>query len=355
MSPLFSIIMPCCEVAEFVRESLNSVIKQSFRDWECLAVIEESKDGTAEIVREIAAADSRIKVFSGPRSGSPATPRNVGIDHAVGEYLLFFDSDDYIFDGALQRLADAIRTAPGADLYPFAMHEYNMATGENRTGDNYPADAPAELSGVEAIRLLDRCWLNPNPMAQLAAYRREFLQQHRLRFVDGLKHEDVEFSPRVLYRAQRVHPLHDVLYFYRYRRSGAITTVEHAIGGNELGHYARAYASLLSFYAEVSAAPDFDRQVASCWAREWGSRIFILWFSRNFVAAAPRKTRRETLAVLFDGRFDLFRSLLRERSLPFRIAGWWAMTFVRHPSLSWAAEQFFLRILFPLTERRNNR
>ena len=41
MSPLFSVIMPCCEVAGFVRESLNSVIGQSFRDWVCLAVIEE--------------------------------------------------------------------------------------------------------------------------------------------------------------------------------------------------------------------------------------------------------------------------------------------------------------------------
>ena len=352
MRPLFSIIMPCCEVAGFVRESLNSVIGQSFRDWECLAVIEESKDDTAEIVREIAAAEPRIKVFSGPRSGSPATPRNVGMEHATGEYLLFFDSDDYIFDGALRRLADAILAAPGADLYPFAFHEYNMATEANRIADNYPADAPAELSGIEATLLLDRCWLNPNPMAQIAAYRHEFLRKHSLRFIDGLKHEDVEFAPRVLYLAQRVHPLHDVLYYYRYRRTGAITTVEYAKGGNELGHYAKVYHSLLSFYAEVSAAPDFDRRVASCWAREWVSRIFILWFSRNFVAAAPREERRETLARLFDGRFGLFRSLLRERSLPFRIAGWWAAAFVRHPSLAWAAEQFFLRILFPLTERK---
>ena len=85
MKPFYSIIVPCCDVEPYVRECLGSVQKQPFADWELLAVVETSKDGTERAVREIAAGDPRITVFAQPRSGSPAAPRNTALDHARGE------------------------------------------------------------------------------------------------------------------------------------------------------------------------------------------------------------------------------------------------------------------------------
>ena len=60
MNPFFSIIVPCCDVAPYLRECLDSVVKQPFSDWECLLGVEESKDDTEEIVREYAAKDPRF-------------------------------------------------------------------------------------------------------------------------------------------------------------------------------------------------------------------------------------------------------------------------------------------------------
>ena len=65
MKPFFSIIIPCCDVEDYIRACLDSVLDQPFRDWECLAGVETSKDKTEEIVREYAARDSRIRVFTG--------------------------------------------------------------------------------------------------------------------------------------------------------------------------------------------------------------------------------------------------------------------------------------------------
>ena len=70
MKPFFSIVMACCDVEPYIRESLDSVMKQSFGSWECICGIEESKDKTGEIIREIAASEPRIRFFDHPRSGS---------------------------------------------------------------------------------------------------------------------------------------------------------------------------------------------------------------------------------------------------------------------------------------------
>ena len=87
MKPFFSIVIPCCDVAKYVGECLDSVKSQPFADWECLVGVEESRDNTEEIVRGYAAEDPRIKVFTGPRSGSCSASRNAALDMASGEYV----------------------------------------------------------------------------------------------------------------------------------------------------------------------------------------------------------------------------------------------------------------------------
>ncbi len=67
MRPFFSIIMACCDVEPYIREAVESVTKQSFGDWECICGVEESKDRTEEILREMASADPRIRIFTHPR------------------------------------------------------------------------------------------------------------------------------------------------------------------------------------------------------------------------------------------------------------------------------------------------
>ena len=148
MKPFFSLIVPCCDVAPYVRACLDSVLNQSFSDWECLIGVETSKDQTEEIVRAYAAKDSRFKVFTGPRSGSCSASRNTGIDKAAGEYVIFLDGDDTVTEGSLQLLHDKIAERPGADLYPCAIQVHNDMTGlDEELRDNYPSDFKGEQIG----------------------------------------------------------------------------------------------------------------------------------------------------------------------------------------------------------------
>lgn len=95
MSHCISIITPCYNSASFIAPTLESVLAQTFEDWEMLVVDDCSTDDSAAIVQEYTRRDSRIQYYrTDSPSGGPSIPRNIGLEHARGEYVAFLDSDD---------------------------------------------------------------------------------------------------------------------------------------------------------------------------------------------------------------------------------------------------------------------
>lgn len=351
MKPFFSIIVPCCNVEPYLRECLDSVANQPFKDWECLLGVEESKDKTLEIAREYETKDPRFKVFTGPRSGSCSASRNTGIDMATGEYIIFLDGDDTIVEGSLQRLHDKIAAHPGADLYPCAMQVIDEVHDRNLPPrDNYPAGFSDELTGPKATLLIYSLRRDPCPMLQLSVFRRMHLVENNLKCLHGMKRQDSEFAPRALYLAKRVIPIHEP--FYRYRlRSGSIS-----MSAKKTDFFLKDYAailkSLFAFHARISAEPGFDRRISACWARHWLMWIFFRWFSTRAIAGTSRKYRSEMLRKVFAEGFADFDALVKATTLPRRIAARFVKLFVRHPSFAWLADAFFRFAYNPLTGLR---
>ena len=102
--PMFSIIIPVYNSAKTIRECLESIVTQSFPDFEVIIVNDGSTDETEKIVKSFSENDSRIKLYSFPNSGVSETRRR-GISLATGEYILQVDSDDTINSELLDRLA----------------------------------------------------------------------------------------------------------------------------------------------------------------------------------------------------------------------------------------------------------
>lgn len=353
MKPFFSFIIPCCDVEKYIRECLDSVLGQSFQNWECLCGVETSKDKTEEIVREYCARDSRINIFTCERSGSCSATRNTGTEMAQGDYVIFLDGDDSITENSLEILHRKISERPGADLYPCAIQAYNEDTGEREIRDNYLPNSPAEMTGIEATLEIDRLWGGPFcPMLQLSVFRREFLMENDLRCIYGLRRQDSEFSPRALYLAKRVVPLHEAFYLYRIRVNSVST------GARGPGYFHKDWAiitkSLLAFYGKVSKEPGFDVRVASCWIRQWFSRFIYFWFSPENMSSIPRKQRLETLNIIFDDGFADFDSLVKYAPIHRRLMGCWVHIFVRHAALRPLSELLF-RGYFFLTGLRGRR
>ena len=352
MKPFFSIIIPCCDVEPYVRECLDSVLNQSFQSWECLIGVETSKDNTERVVREYEAKDSRFRVFTGARSGSCSASRNTGTDMAAGEYVIFLDGDDTIAEGSLKRIADKINERPGADLYPCVIVVHNEISGKNdEIRDNYAQDFNGELTGVDATLYLEKRFRDsyPCPMLQLTVFRREFLVEHDLKCIYGLRMQDSEFSPRALYLAKRVIPLHEPFYLYRIRENSVQTMAKGA--GYFYKDLAIRLKSLIAFHATISKEVGFERRISKAWARRWMSMIFQRWFAPRLVKEIPLEHRVETLNIVFSDGFDDYHTLLKSASIGARIGGRWVESYMRNPSRRMMIEKLFAWLFFPFLRR----
>lgn len=95
MSSLVSVIMPAYNAETTILSAINSVINQTISDWELIIVDDCSVDNSLGIIKKFCSIDNRIKLLSTEKNtGSPASPRNIGIQHAKGRFIAFCDSDD---------------------------------------------------------------------------------------------------------------------------------------------------------------------------------------------------------------------------------------------------------------------
>lgn len=112
--PVISVIVPVYNKKRYIERTLQTIQQQSFRDFECLLIDDGSTDGSGEICDDFAEQDSRFKVFHIP-NGGVSHARNLGLDHARGEYITFIDADDGVQVDYLENLWRC-EMESGADL-----------------------------------------------------------------------------------------------------------------------------------------------------------------------------------------------------------------------------------------------
>lgn len=108
-SPLFSVIMPVYNAATWLRQSVGSVLKQTFSDWELICIDDGSTDESAEALKEYAKKDSRIRYIWQSNSGV-SSARNNGLKRATGKFILFIDADDYFDNDALSIIGNVVES-----------------------------------------------------------------------------------------------------------------------------------------------------------------------------------------------------------------------------------------------------
>lgn len=204
-----SIIVPVYNVEHELSRCVDSILNQSYTNIEVILVDDGSTDRCPSICDVFVMKDRRVRVIHKPNGGL-SSARNAGLREASGEWILYVDSDDYILNDSCERLiavgakydcdivsADAIREFNGGREY--------MVHGSLADGKCYP-------SRDFIIKTVKPCeWYAP---AWLNLYKRSFLIENNLFFVEGLLHEDMEMQPRVFLAAKTV--AYCAYPFYRY-------------------------------------------------------------------------------------------------------------------------------------------
>ncbi|AQT72738.1 bifunctional glycosyltransferase family 2 protein/CDP-glycerol:glycerophosphate glycerophosphotransferase [Streptomyces sp. fd1-xmd] len=218
--PRFSVIVPAYKVQAYLRESLDSVLTQSYPDLELIAVDDASPDACGSIIDEYAARDPRVTAVHLAQNLGLGPARNAGLARATGDYLVFLDGDDTLAPGALQALTDRLKATGSPDVlvYDYARAYWSGELVRNRLSHRLSEEGPA------SFRLSDR----PALLAMLMvvwnkAYRREYVEREGLAFPPGL-YEDTPWTYAALLAAESVAVLDRVCVHYRQRRTGSILT-----------------------------------------------------------------------------------------------------------------------------------
>lgn len=236
MSSNVTIVVPVYNVEPYLRECLDSVLAQTFADWECVCVDDGSTDGSSSILSEYAGKDHRFQIIRQPNGGL-SSARNAGMDAATGKYLYFLDSDDMLVEEALERL-QSLAEKDELDQIVFGTKLFVQAgiVTDARIADmeryySVQQDfAGSVMSGLDLFRgLVDRNAFFAS--VPLRFFRRRSLPES-LRFPEGLLHEDNYFSPLALLAANRALAVTDRLYIRRVRAGSIMTSqnrrAEHA-------------------------------------------------------------------------------------------------------------------------------
>ena len=202
----FSIIIPVYNVEHYLRECLDSVLNQTFSDWEAICVNDGSTDGSVLVLDEYASIDERIIVITQSNAGTAAA-RNTGLKVAKGDYIFFLDGDDWLESNTLQSIADQL---DGEDVLCFSGRRYFEELKEY-----HQADQLSERQYKSGMDYYNDNALLPRDFAfvcvVLRVYKRSFIIGHQLCFYDDVSYEDNLWVPIVLYNAGPVKVISDVL------------------------------------------------------------------------------------------------------------------------------------------------
>ena len=144
-----SIIMPAHNAVNTIKESIDSVISQTFDDWELLVINDSSTDKTEEIVSKYVRNDTRIKLLHTDKSvGKPFYPRNVGIQAAIGKIIAFLDSDDVWLPTKLENQLSLFEDKNTA--IAFSYHE-KFSSGQTDVNKNRIIKSPKIVTFKSAL------------------------------------------------------------------------------------------------------------------------------------------------------------------------------------------------------------
>lgn len=220
--PSFSILIPAYNVAQYIEECLNSVINQTYKNWEAIIIDDGSTDETGVILDRIAQNDDRLRVIHQINQGV-STTRNHLIHESKGEFIIFLDGDDFwCSDRMLSDIIAAIQSH-NPDMIAWWLQVYDDVTKESKKRTNYIVENENVQTGSEFLESMlsggTNCW-----WGWLYAFRRDFWENCGISFNPKRKVcEDAEILFRVMLQAERVWVIGQYYYSYRTSRVASVT------------------------------------------------------------------------------------------------------------------------------------
>jgi glycosyltransferase involved in cell wall biosynthesis len=203
---MISIIVPAYNSEKTIRRCLDSILAQTYTDWECLVIDDGSTDDTPAICDEYAAADSRFRVFH-KQNGGVSSARNVGLDNAIGQWVTFCDSDDWVFPCWLTNYMENL--SPEYDVIIQGIKSTKPLGNKQRLSCGF------DYSGNSSIAI---DYMYDNDMLGFTVnklFKASIINENKIRFNERLSfNEDGVFVIEYLSRAKKTCSTSKIGYYY---------------------------------------------------------------------------------------------------------------------------------------------
>lgn len=223
---LISIIIPIYNVEQYLAVCLDSVVSQDYRKFEIICIEDKSTDNTLFVLNEYKKKYPQIKCIYNESNRGQAYSRNLGIEVALGEYIVFVDSDDILKPSALKKMVKCIKENQNPEIIYYDMEikmEGNWAAEQVFQIRRKFVNNKSIYSGQEM--LIELYKINRFEFATCCqAIKRTLLIEKGLCFYDGIYHEDTLFTVYCALNASSAVYMQEELYIYR-RRDNSTTTI----------------------------------------------------------------------------------------------------------------------------------
>ncbi|MBX9987787.1 glycosyltransferase family 2 protein [Priestia aryabhattai] len=201
-NPLISIIVPVYNVEAYLERCINSILNQTYRHLELIAINDGSTDGSLRILEKMAKTDERIVIHT-KKNGGQASARNLGLKCIQGDYVIMVDSDDYIQENLIERCLTTIKET-NCDLVLFDRYNINEK-GEKKY-----------FSAGNGTTMTDACSAPWNKFYKADLWKGYF-------FPEGFWYEDLGIVPVIIAKAKKIVNINEPLYLYDVSREGSQT------------------------------------------------------------------------------------------------------------------------------------
>ncbi len=220
-NPLLSIIIPVYKVEDYIKQCVDSVLNQTFDDFEVILVNDGSPDNCPQICDDYAIENNRVRVIHKPNGGL-SDARNAGIKEAKGDYLMFIDSDDFLSDKYhLSNISKIIADNNDLDVILLRNMLYYEDVDTFFTDHTDLSKAVVENPNITQLNLnklghpISSAWRN--------IVRRNLITQNEIFFTKGLTGEDSDWYIHLSTKVSKYYLYNEPCYVYRQNRVGSIT------------------------------------------------------------------------------------------------------------------------------------
>lgn len=221
---MFSVIIPVYNVEKYLSKCIDSILSQTFTNYEIILIDDGSTDGSHSICERYKKKyNGKIKLIT-KKNGGLSSARNCGINHASGEYIVFVDSDDYWCDDtALKDISKIINiSSPDVIVFPF---KKSYPDGNFKLA--YSRDLCSKFNSNSCINKLKKDLIESNLYRACAwnkIVKHNIIKEHKMCFLDGVLSEDMDWCGNLLIYSNRIVFYNNPLYVYRQARKGSITS-----------------------------------------------------------------------------------------------------------------------------------